>query len=54
MTNIQKIICAAVLLTAWGALVVCGMAPVPDFITALRDALVALGVFTAAMSNPKE
>lgn len=54
MTAFQKMIAAGLLLTAWGALVAFHMAPVADFVTAIRDALIALGVFTASMSNPKE
>jgi hypothetical protein len=54
MTALQKIIASAALFMAWGALVVFGMAPVADYVTAIRDALIALGVFTASMSNPKE
>ncbi len=54
MTAIQKMIAAGLLLAAWGALVAFKMAPVSDFITAIRDALLALGVFTASMTNPKE
>lgn len=54
MTAIQKMIAAAALLAAWGALVAFHMTPSADFVTAIRDALIALGVFTASMSNPKE
>jgi len=54
MTNIQKIICAGLLLSAWGALVLMDKSPAHEFVTGLRDALIALGVFTASMSNPKE
>ena len=45
MTTIQKIIIGALLFLAWGALVLMGQAPAGDFVTALRDALIALGVF---------
>ena len=53
MTTTQKIICAGLLLGAWGLLVVCKMTPVADFVTALRDALIALGVVQATLTNPK-
>lgn len=36
---------AALLFAAWYALVLTGQAPVADFVTGLRDALIALGVF---------
>lgn len=54
MTAVQKMIAAGLLLSAWGALVASGMAPAADYVTAIRDALIALGVFTASMTNPKE
>lgn len=52
MTTIQKIIIGALLFLAWGALVLMGQAPAGDFVTALRDALIALGVFH--MSTPSD
>jgi len=54
MKPIQKLIAAGLLLATWGALVVAGLAPVGEFVTAIRDALIALGVFQAVMTNPKE
>lgn len=54
MSATQKFAAAVLLFLAWGAMVVLGMVPVDPFVTALRDALIALGVFTAALSNPKE
>jgi len=54
VTPAQKILCALLLFSAWGALVFTDRAPVADFITALRDALIALGVFQALIINPKE
>ncbi|MDE2097805.1 MAG: hypothetical protein KGL39_11200 [Patescibacteria group bacterium] len=50
----QKFIAAAILFAAWGALVVFNKAPVSDFVTGIRDALVALGVFHVTLTNPKE
>ena len=50
----QKFIAAAVLFAAWFALVVFFKAPMSDFITAIRDALIALGVFHVTLTNPKE
>lgn len=49
-----KVGCAGILLSAWGLLVAFNMAPAADFITAIRDALIALGVFQATLTNPKE
>jgi len=37
----------------WGGFALAGKTPIPDFITAVRDALIALGIFHAAMSDPK-
>lgn len=54
MTTREKMFAAALLFGAWGGLVVMGMAPVSDFVIGLRDALIALGVFQAALTNPKE
>lgn len=45
---------AALLLAIWAALVFTGQAPVEGFVTMLRDALLGLGLFTAALSKPKE
>ena len=52
MSTALKVACAAALLGVWGALVFTGLAPVADFITALRDALIALGVFHATLTPP--
>lgn len=54
MTPIQKIICAVLLFAAWGALVMMHDAPADQFVTGVRDALIALGVFTAAVTNQKK
>lgn len=48
-----KVICAGLLLAAWGLLVAFKMAPAADFVTALRDALISIGVFQATITNPK-
>ena len=53
MTPKDKLIAAALLFAAWGGLVLAGMVPATDFTTAIRDALIGLGVFQAAMTNPK-
>ncbi len=54
MTPALKLIAASLLFIAWGALVITGKVPAADFVTALRDALIALGVFQAVVTNPKE
>ena len=54
MSSRQKLFAAGLLFVAWGALVLTGRAPAGDFITAIRDALIALGVFQAVITNPKE
>lgn len=48
-----KVGCAGLLLAAWGLLVAFGMASSADFVAALRDALIALGVFQATITIPK-
>lgn len=48
-----KAVCAGLLLSAWGLLVAFNLAPAADFVTALRDALIALGVFQATLTIPK-
>lgn len=52
MTSTLKVLCAILLFAAWSALVMQGLTPVEQLVTAIRDALVALGVFTAAMTTP--
>jgi len=54
MTPLHKMIAAGLLLTTWAALVFLKMAPVADFVNVLRDALLALGVFTATVSIPRK
>ncbi len=44
---------AILLFMAWGGLVMNGLAPAADFVTALRDALIGLGVFHAALTQPQ-
>lgn len=54
MSHQLKFAAAALLFAAWGALVFMNMVPVDQFVTAIRDALISLGVFTATLANPKE
>ena len=51
MSTMQKIIIGALLFLAWGSLVLMGQAPANDFVTALRDALIAIGVFHMSGSS---
>ena len=51
MNPIQKIIVCGLLFLAWGGFVLLGQAPASDLVTAIRDALIALGVFHAVSSN---
>ncbi|MBK8746130.1 hypothetical protein [Propionivibrio sp.] len=53
MSSNQKILVALLLFLAWGALVINGQTPVQQFVDALRDALIAIGVFQATLTNPK-
>lgn len=50
----QKIFCAVLLFGVWGGFVVSGLTPVEPFVASVRDALLALGVFTATLTSPKE
>lgn len=52
MTPKEKLIAAGALFATWGGLVVFGLVPAADFTTAIRDALIGLGVFQAALTNP--
>lgn len=52
MSTRTKLIAALLLFTAWGVFAACGMTPVADFITGVRDALIGLGVFQAVIINP--
>lgn len=52
MTVREKMFAAALLLIIWGLFVAFGKAPVNDYVTGIRDILIALGVFTASMTNP--
>ena len=54
MSHQLKFAAAALLFAAWGALVFTGMVPVDQFVTAIRDSLISLGVFPAPLFNPKE
>lgn len=51
MTPMLKTFICAALFAAWGSLVFAGMAPVESFVAALRDALIALGVFQATITK---
>ena len=51
MSHQLKFAAAVLLFAAWGALVFAGMAPVDSFVAALRDALIALGVFQATITK---
>jgi len=53
MTTRQKIGLSLVLFTAWTAFVYLGRSPVEPLVAFLRDALLALGIFTAALVDPK-
>ena len=54
MTVNQKIFCAVLLFGVWIGFVLFDLTPVEPLISAVRDALLALGVFTASLINPKE
>lgn len=52
MSPNKKMLAAALLLACWFGLVLAGQASAPDFVAVLRDCLVGLGVFTAALVSP--
>ena len=52
MSQIQRLIVAGVLFAAWAAAVYLNLAPINPFIDFLRDSLLGLGVFHAALTNP--
>lgn len=54
MTVNQKILCAVLLFAVWVGFVATGQAPVAPLLDSVRDALLALGIFTASLANPKE
>lgn len=54
MNDIQKAYAAIAILGIWGVLAGLDLTPMEQFIQILRDALLGLGVFTAAMSGPKK
>lgn len=54
MTDIQKAYAAIAILGIWGVLAGLNLTPMEQFIQVLRDALIGLGVFSAAMANPKD
>lgn len=53
MKTEHKAALAILLFMAWGGLVMNGLASAADFVTALRDALIGLGVFHAALTKPQ-
>lgn len=48
-----KVLLGVLLFGAWAIFVANGLAPVTDFVTFIRDALIGLGIFGAALTNPK-
>ena len=48
-----RLIAAAMLLLAWGALVVTHFVPAGPFADALKDALFGLGLYHVALKDPK-
>ena len=54
MTDTQKAYAAVAIIGLGGVFAGMGMTPMEAFIQVLRDALIGLGVFSAAMSDPKK
>lgn len=54
MNDREKLAVAAALFVVWTVLVAIGKAPVPEFINAIRDALIGLGVFATTMTTPNK
>ena len=55
MNNIdQKLIAGALILLAWGGLVVAGYAPAAEYVSVLRDTLIGLGAYKMITNTPKQ
>lgn len=53
MTPREKFLAAFLLFATWAAFVIAGLADAKTFVDSLRQALIALGVFQAALADPK-
>lgn len=49
-----KVLCVALIMAVWGALVVLNLAPVDPFVTTLRDLLITLGAVSVALTEPRK
>lgn len=49
----QRLVIAGALLGIWLGLVLAGMSPVQPFVDSIKDALIGLGIFHAALKDPK-
>lgn len=54
MSAQQKFFAAAALLCVWGIFAAAGLTPVQDYVAAIRDILIGLGVFSSTMADPKK
>ena len=54
MTPLQKIIVAGLLFALWGGFVLMGQSPASDYVSTIKDALIALGVFHMSNQNPPD
>ena len=50
----QKFIAGALILLAWGGMVIAGYTPAAEFVSVLRDTLIGLGVYKAVLTTPKQ
>jgi len=53
MTDTAKLLMVVLIFVVWGSFVYLGLAPASDYIQALRDGLIGLGVFQATVTFPR-
>jgi len=53
MTDTAKLLLVILIFVVWGAFVYLGLTPASEYIQALRDGLIGLGVFQATIQIPK-
>ena len=54
MSDQGKFLVVILIFAIWGYFVYLGLTPASDYIQALRDAIIGLGVFSATLTIPKK
>lgn len=54
MPQRHRMLASIALIAIWLGLVLAGLTPVQEFVSMVRDALVALGIYHAALKNPRD